>query len=78
METFVDDPSTRPALQVGLLHTCSLITLNSRRRTPPKLMPDPHRLSRRFKNSVASLEDVVRMYQVVLKVTLLITCSFFS
>ena len=33
-----------------------------------KLMPDLNRLSKRFKKSVASLEDVVRVYQVVLKV----------
>jgi hypothetical protein len=35
-----------------------------------KLMPDLHRLSKRFKKSIASLEDVVRAYQVVLKVPL--------
>lgn len=33
-----------------------------------KLMPDLHRLSKRFQKSQASLEDVVRVYQVVLKV----------
>jgi hypothetical protein len=33
-----------------------------------KLMPDLNRLSKRFKKSIASLEDVVRAYQVVLKV----------
>lgn len=32
-------------------------------------MPDLHRLSKRFKKGIASLEDVVRVYQVVLKVT---------
>ena len=42
-----------------------------------KLMPDLHRLSKRFKKGVASLEDVVRVYQVVLKVMLMITRSFF-
>lgn len=31
-------------------------------------MPDLHRISKRFQKSVASLEDVVRIYQVVLKV----------
>ncbi|KAN0086029.1 MutS domain V domain containing protein [Tylopilus felleus] len=51
VETFVDDPSTRRALQDDYL----------------KLMPDLHRLSKRFKKGVASLEDVVRVYQVVLK-----------
>lgn len=43
-----------------------------------KLMPDLHRLSKRLKKGVASLEDVVRIYQVVLKVTLTTTCSFFN
>lgn len=33
-----------------------------------KVMPDMHRLSKRFQKSVASLEDVVRVYQVVIKV----------
>ncbi|KAF8434863.1 DNA mismatch repair protein [Boletus edulis BED1] len=51
VETFVDDPSTRRGLQDDYL----------------KLMPDLHRLSKRFKKGVASLEDVVRVYQVVLK-----------
>jgi DNA mismatch repair protein MSH2 len=32
-------------------------------------MPDMHRISKRFQKSVASLEDVVRVYQVVLKVS---------
>ena len=31
-------------------------------------MPDLHRISKRFQKSVASLEDVVRVYQVVLRV----------
>ncbi|KAG1815227.1 DNA mismatch repair protein [Suillus subaureus] len=51
VETFVDDGSSRRTLQDDYL----------------KLMPDLHRLSKRFKKSVASLEDVVRTYQVVLK-----------
>ena len=34
-----------------------------------KFMPDMHRISKRFQKSVASLEDVVRVYQVVLKVS---------
>ena len=36
-----------------------------------KLMPDMNRISKRFQKSVASLEDVVRVYQAVLKVMLL-------
>jgi hypothetical protein len=32
------------------------------------MMPDMNRLSKRFSKSVASLEDVIRVYQVVLKV----------
>jgi hypothetical protein len=32
------------------------------------MMPDMTRLSKRFAKNVASLEDVVRVYQVVLKV----------
>ncbi|KAG2066034.1 DNA mismatch repair protein [Suillus decipiens] len=51
VETFVDDASSRRTLQDDYL----------------KLMPDLHRLSKRFKKSIASLEDVVRAYQVVLK-----------
>ncbi|KAG1721396.1 DNA mismatch repair protein MutS [Suillus paluster] len=51
VETFVDDASKRRTLQDDYL----------------KLMPDLHRLSKRFKKSIASLEDVVRAYQVVLK-----------
>ncbi|OAX37509.1 DNA mismatch repair protein, partial [Rhizopogon vinicolor AM-OR11-026] len=51
VETFVDDASARRTLQDDYL----------------KLMPDLHRLSKRFKKSIASLEDVVRAYQVVLK-----------
>ena len=33
-----------------------------------KVMPDMHRLSKRFQKSVATLEDVVRVYQVIIKV----------
>lgn len=31
-------------------------------------MPDLSRINKRFQRSIASLEDVVRVYQVVLKV----------
>ncbi|KAH7916001.1 DNA mismatch repair protein [Hygrophoropsis aurantiaca] len=51
VEIFVDDGAARRTLQDDYL----------------KLMPDMHRLSKRFKKSIASLEDVVRVYQVVLK-----------
>ena len=33
-----------------------------------KVMPDMHRLSKRFQKSVATLEDVVRVYQAIIKV----------
>jgi DNA mismatch repair protein MSH2 len=36
------------------------------------MMPDIRRLSKRFQKSAASLEDVVRVYQMVLKVR---TCT---
>lgn len=51
VETFVDDSTTRRVLQDDYL----------------RFMPDLHRISKRFKKGVASLEDVVRVYQVVLK-----------
>lgn len=34
-----------------------------------KVMPDMHRLSKRFQKGVASLEDVIRVYQVILLVS---------
>ena len=34
-----------------------------------RVMPDMHRLSKRFQKSVATLEDVVRVYQVAIKVS---------
>jgi DNA mismatch repair protein MSH2 len=33
-------------------------------------MPDMHRLSKRFQKNAAGLEDVVRVYQAVVKVTI--------
>ncbi|PBK98891.1 DNA mismatch repair protein [Armillaria gallica] len=51
VEIFVDDSNSRRSLQDDYM----------------KVMPDLHRLSKRFQKSLASLEDVVRVYQVVLK-----------
>jgi DNA mismatch repair protein MSH2 len=51
VELFVEDSGSRRTLQDDYL----------------KFMPDMHRIGKRFKKSVASLEDVVRVYQVVLK-----------
>ncbi|KAF8067657.1 DNA mismatch repair protein [Lyophyllum atratum] len=51
VETFFEDTNTRRTLQDDFM----------------KVMPDMHRLSKRFQRSVASLEDVVRVYQVVIK-----------
>ncbi|KAJ8093587.1 MSH2 protein [Marasmius tenuissimus] len=47
-----------------------VVETNSRRTLQDdfmKLMPDLHRLSKRFQKGQSSLEDVVRVYQVVLK-----------
>ncbi|KAF5390577.1 hypothetical protein D9757_002738 [Collybiopsis confluens] len=51
VEMFVEDSNSRRSLQDEYL----------------KYMPDLHRLSKRFQRKQASLEDVVRVYQVVLK-----------
>ncbi|KAG7086447.1 hypothetical protein E1B28_002400 [Marasmius oreades] len=51
VEVFVMETNTRRTLQDDFM----------------KLMPDLHRLSKRFQKGHASLEDVVRVYQVVLK-----------
>ncbi|KAF7323675.1 DNA mismatch repair protein 2 [Mycena kentingensis (nom. inval.)] len=50
VQIFVEDSNTRRTLQDEFL----------------KMLPDMHRLSKRFQKSVASLEDVVRVYQVVI------------
>ena len=52
VEAFFEDGNTRRILQDDYL----------------KLMPDMHRICKRFQKSIASLEDVVRVYQAVLKV----------
>ncbi|TBU61130.1 DNA mismatch repair protein [Dichomitus squalens] len=51
VEAFFEDANTRRILQDDYL----------------KLMPDMHRICKRFQKSIASLEDVVRVYQAVLK-----------
>ncbi|KAI0827097.1 DNA mismatch repair protein [Trametes gibbosa] len=51
VEALFEDANTRRVLQDDYL----------------KLMPDMHRICKRFQKSVASLEDVVRVYQAVLK-----------
>ncbi|TFK49468.1 DNA mismatch repair protein [Heliocybe sulcata] len=56
VELFVDNADTRRTLQDDYM----------------KYMPDLHRISKRFQKSVASLEDVVRVYQVTLKLSGLI------
>ncbi|KAF8480131.1 DNA mismatch repair protein [Russula ochroleuca] len=53
VEIFVEDSDARRTLQDDFM----------------KLMPDMNRISKRFQKSVASLEDVVRVYQAVLKLT---------
>ncbi|KAJ7484541.1 muts domain V-domain-containing protein [Mycena latifolia] len=50
VETFFNDSNSRRTLQDEYM----------------KMMPDMHRLSKRFQKGVASLEDVIRVYQVVL------------
>ncbi|EPS97986.1 hypothetical protein FOMPIDRAFT_1127467 [Fomitopsis schrenkii] len=57
VETFVDDANARRILQDDYL----------------RMMPDMHRICKRFQKSVASLEDVVRIYQAVLKLEGFIT-----
>ncbi|EPQ31019.1 uncharacterized protein PFL1_01208 [Pseudozyma flocculosa PF-1] len=51
VEVFVHDVSTRQIVQNDFL----------------KMIPDMHRISKRFQKGVATLEDVVRVYQAVLR-----------
>lgn len=53
VELFVRDNNTRELIQLDYL----------------KLMPDMHRISKRFQKGVATLEDVVRVYQAVLRLS---------
>ncbi|KAI0646460.1 DNA mismatch repair protein [Trametes meyenii] len=57
VEAFFEDANKRRILQDDYL----------------KLMPDMHRICKRFQKSIASLEDVVRVYQAVLKLEGLIS-----
>ncbi|KAI0053218.1 DNA mismatch repair protein [Auriscalpium vulgare] len=56
VEIFVEDSNARRTIQDDFM----------------KMMPDMHRICKRFQKSVASLEDVVRVYQAVLKLAGLI------
>ncbi|KAJ3492212.1 hypothetical protein NLI96_g140 [Meripilus lineatus] len=56
VETFVDDANSRRTLQEDCL----------------KMMPDFNRICKRFQRKVATLEDVVRVYQAVLKLECLL------
>jgi DNA mismatch repair protein MSH2 len=69
VEAFVDDHNTRRSLQVCLprrvLRTLLISFVQSDCLKP---MPDFNRLTKRFNRGIASLEDVVRVYQAVSKV----------
>ncbi|EJD05353.1 DNA mismatch repair protein MSH2 [Fomitiporia mediterranea MF3/22] len=56
VQTFIHDSNTRRTLQDDYL----------------RMMPDMHRISKRFQRSVATLEDVVRVYQAAQKLVGLI------
>ncbi|PWN51340.1 putative DNA mismatch repair protein MSH2 [Violaceomyces palustris] len=51
VQVFVEDGATRQTVQDDFL----------------KMMPDMHRISKRFQKGVATLEDVVRVYQAILR-----------
>lgn len=57
LQSFMDDTEVRQTLQDDIL----------------KVMPDLHRLAKRFQKGNASLQDVVRIYQVVIRLP-----SFFN
>ncbi|KAH8110312.1 DNA mismatch repair protein MSH2 [Phellopilus nigrolimitatus] len=56
VQTFINDSNTRRTIQDDFL----------------RMMPDMHRISKRFQRAVASLEDVVRVYQAAQKLSGLI------
>jgi DNA mismatch repair protein MSH2 len=69
VEIFVEDPNTRRAIQVTRFESfCQFMANTSEQEEQLKLLPDMHRICKRFQKSVATLEDVVRVYQAVLKV----------
>jgi DNA mismatch repair protein MSH2 len=43
-----------------------------------KVMPDLHRISKRFQKTVSKLEDVVRVYQAINKVSFITRGRFFN
>jgi DNA mismatch repair protein MSH2 len=73
----VEDTNSRRTLQVCYLPFRVAETTDTRVQDEfMKVMPDLHRLSKRFRKSVATLEDVVRVYQVVIKVCVrLLSCQ---
>lgn len=70
VEAFVDDHNTRRSLQVRPRRheMCAPLTLVIQSDCL-KPMPDFNRLTKRFNRGIASLEDVVRVYQAVSKVS---------
>jgi DNA mismatch repair protein MSH2 len=76
VETFFEESDSRRTIQVCTLK--QTVVRNAHwlllQDEYLRLMPDMRRLSKRFAKGVASLEDVIRVYQVVLKVLLLHLC----
>lgn len=58
MQVFVDDTELRQSLQEDHL----------------KRIPDLHRLAKRFQRGSATLQDVVRIYQVVIRLPAMLSC----
>lgn len=71
METFVQDSNSRRTLQVSknlFVKCCPITDFSTIQDEYLKVMPDLSRINKRLQRSIASLEDLVRVYQVVLKV----------
>lgn len=67
----MQDSNSRRTLQVSknlFVKCCPITDFSTIQDEYLKVMPDLTRISKRFQRSIASLEDVVRVYQVVLKV----------